>query len=74
MSKSKQKQRCAWANSDEQMRTYHDEEWGVPMRDSRALGLKVTIEDRKGKGKVIIEYSGVADFDAILTALGQPPQ
>ena len=40
----------------------------------RALGLKVTIEDRKGKGKVIIEYSGVADFDAILTALGQPPQ
>jgi ParB family chromosome partitioning protein len=39
----------------------------------RALGLKVTIEDRKGKGKVIIEYSGVADFDAILTALGQQP-
>jgi ParB family chromosome partitioning protein len=37
----------------------------------RALGLKVTIEDRKGKGKVIIEYSGVQDFDAILTALGQ---
>jgi ParB family chromosome partitioning protein len=37
----------------------------------RALGLKVTIEDKKGKGKVIIEYSGVEDFDAILTALGQ---
>jgi len=36
----------------------------------RTLGLKVTIDDRNGKGKVIIEYSGVEDFDAILTALG----
>ena len=36
----------------------------------RSLGLKVTIEDKKGRGKVIIEYSGVEDFDAILTALG----
>jgi ParB family chromosome partitioning protein len=36
----------------------------------RTLGLKVTIEDRKGKGKVIIEYSGIEDFDAILAALG----
>jgi hypothetical protein len=26
-----------------------------------------------GKGKVIIEYSGVEDFDAILAALGQQP-
>ncbi len=36
----------------------------------RRLGLKVQIEDKKGRGKVIIEYSGVDDFDAILTALG----
>jgi ParB family chromosome partitioning protein len=36
----------------------------------RTLGLKVTIDDKNGKGKVIIEYSGVEDFDAILTALG----
>jgi ParB family chromosome partitioning protein len=36
----------------------------------RRLGLKVTIEDKKGKGKVIIEYSGVEDFDAIVAALG----
>ncbi len=36
----------------------------------RTLGLKVQIEDKKGKGKVIIEYSGLEDFDAILTALG----
>src|SRR5271170_4943235 len=36
----------------------------------RTLGLKVKIEDKKGKGRVIIEYSGLEDFDAILTALG----
>jgi ParB family chromosome partitioning protein len=36
----------------------------------RKLGLKVTIDDKNGRGKVIIEYSGIADFDAILTALG----
>ncbi len=35
----------------------------------RALGLKVQIEDKRGRGRVIIEYSGVEDFDAILTAL-----
>jgi ParB family chromosome partitioning protein len=35
----------------------------------RRLGLKVHIEDKKGKGRVIIEYSGVEDFDAILDAL-----
>jgi ParB family chromosome partitioning protein len=37
----------------------------------RALGLKVSIEDKHGKGRVIIEYSGVDDFDAILSALGK---
>ncbi len=40
-------------------------------RLQRTLGLKVRIEDKKGKGRVIIEYSGLEDFDAILTALGQ---
>jgi ParB family transcriptional regulator, chromosome partitioning protein len=37
----------------------------------RKLGLKVHIEDKKGKGRVVIEYSGVEDFDAILAALGE---
>jgi len=36
----------------------------------RHLGLKVRIEDKNGKGKVIIEYSGLEDFDSIVTALG----
>jgi DNA-3-methyladenine glycosylase I len=31
------KQRCSWAESDALMRAYHDEEWGVPEFDSRAL-------------------------------------
>jgi len=44
MSKSKLKQRCAWANSDELMRAYHDEEWGVPERDSRALWEMLMLE------------------------------
>jgi ParB family chromosome partitioning protein len=35
------------------------------------LGLKVRIEDSKGKGRVIIEYSGVDDFDLIVRALGE---
>ncbi|HTV06959.1 MAG TPA: ParB/RepB/Spo0J family partition protein [Acidobacteriaceae bacterium] len=35
----------------------------------RALGLKVTIEDRKGKGRVIIEYSSLSDFDALLETI-----
>jgi len=36
----------------------------------RSLGLKVRIEDKKGKGRVIIEYSGLEDFDALLETLG----
>lgn len=36
----------------------------------RKLGLKVQVEDKKGKGKVIIEYANLEDFDSILTALG----
>jgi ParB family chromosome partitioning protein len=40
-------------------------------RLQRRLGLKVNIEDKQGKGKVIIEYAGIDDFDAILHALGE---
>src|SRR5690349_9164733 len=29
--------RCAWAGSDAVMTAYHDEEWGVPVHDDRAL-------------------------------------
>jgi ParB family chromosome partitioning protein len=42
-------------------------------RLQRALGLRVRIEDKKGKGRVIIEYSGLEDFDALLIALNAQP-
>ena len=35
----------------------------------RALGLKVSIEDRNGRGRVIIEYSRLEDFDTLLEQL-----
>jgi len=35
----------------------------------RALGLKVTIEDKNGRGRVIIEYSRLEDFDALLETI-----
>src|SRR6202042_2517078 len=35
----------------------------------RALGLKVSIEDKNGRGRVIIEYSRLEDFDALLEAI-----
>lgn len=38
------KTRCAWAESDPLLRTYHDEEWGVVERDSRALWEALTLE------------------------------
>jgi ParB family chromosome partitioning protein len=32
----------------------------------RALGLKVAIEDKGGKGKVIIEYANLEAFDSLM--------
>ncbi len=29
--------RCAWVNDDRLYISYHDEEWGVPIRDDREL-------------------------------------
>jgi ParB family chromosome partitioning protein len=40
-------------------------------RLQRKLGLRVKIEDKDGRGRVIIEYAGVEDFDALLEALGE---
>jgi DNA-3-methyladenine glycosylase I len=36
--------RCAWAENDRLLRRYHDEEWGVPERDSRALWEKLMLD------------------------------
>jgi ParB family chromosome partitioning protein len=36
----------------------------------RSLGVKVHIDDRKGKGKIVLEYASLEDFDRILEVLG----
>ena len=37
-------QRCAWAANDPLMRDYHDQEWGLPERDGRALWEKLMLD------------------------------
>jgi len=39
-------------------------------RLQRTLGLKVTVEDHSGHGKVIIEYARLEDFDALMERFG----
>jgi len=38
-------------------------------RLEQSLGCKVKISDRKGKGKIVIQYSSLEDFDRVLEAL-----
>jgi DNA-3-methyladenine glycosylase I len=40
----KEPQRCAWAETDPLLRTYHDEEWGVPEYGSRMLWEMLMLE------------------------------
>jgi ParB family transcriptional regulator, chromosome partitioning protein len=35
----------------------------------RALGVRVRISDRKGKGRIVIEYANLEDFDRVLEML-----
>jgi len=39
-----ERRRCAWAQDDPLMQAYHDEEWGVPQRDSRMLWEMLMLE------------------------------
>ena len=36
--------RCGWCPSDPLYIAYHDDEWGVPLRDDRALFELITLE------------------------------
>jgi DNA-3-methyladenine glycosylase I len=38
------RKRCAWSGSDPLMLAYHDEEWGVPLHESRALWETLMLE------------------------------
>jgi DNA-3-methyladenine glycosylase I len=37
--------RCGWAGSDPLYRAYHDQEWGVPLRDDRRLFEMLVLEE-----------------------------
>jgi DNA-3-methyladenine glycosylase I len=39
-----EKKRCGWATGDAAMVAYHDEEWGVPVRDDARLFEMLTLE------------------------------
>ena len=41
---SRTRVRCAWASDEPLMQAYHDEEWGVPQRDPRALWEMLMLE------------------------------
>jgi DNA-3-methyladenine glycosylase I len=36
--------RCGWVGTDEEYQRYHDEEWGTPLHDDRALFEKICLE------------------------------
>ncbi len=38
------KSRCSWCGSDPLYRLYHDEQWGVPVRDERQLFAMLVLE------------------------------
>jgi DNA-3-methyladenine glycosylase I len=42
--KSRDLHRCSWAESDPLLRAYHDQEWGIPEHDSRALWELLMLE------------------------------
>jgi ParB family chromosome partitioning protein len=37
----------------------------------RSLGVRVQIEDKKGKGKIVIQYTSLEDFDRVIAALSK---
>ncbi len=41
---NRSRSRCIWAQGDPLLAAYHDEEWGVPERDSRALWEKLMLD------------------------------
>ncbi len=44
MTSTDTRHRCSWATGDSLMQSYHDEEWGVPERDPRALWEKLMLD------------------------------
>jgi len=44
MTKTTTQTRCKWAENDPLYQAYHDEEWGIPVYDSRALWEQLMLE------------------------------
>jgi ParB family transcriptional regulator, chromosome partitioning protein len=44
------------------------------MELERLLGMRVRIRDRKGKGKIVIEYATVDDYERVVEALKSKSQ
>ena len=38
----------------------------------RILGVRVRIRDKKGKGKIVLEYATLEDFDRVMEMLTGP--
>jgi DNA-3-methyladenine glycosylase I len=69
------RRRCVWAGNDTLMLTYHDEEWGVPQRDPRALWEMLMLEGfQAGLAWIIVLRKreafrkAFADFDPAIVA------
>lgn len=73
-------ERCPWAGRDPLYQAYHDTEWGVPERDSRALWEKLVLDGfQAGLSWITILRkrdafrAAFADFDPVrIAAFGEP--
>jgi DNA-3-methyladenine glycosylase I len=64
----KLQQRCSWANGSALYQDYHDQEWGVPIRDSRELWELLMLEGfQAGLAWIIV----LKKRDALRTAFRQ---
>ena len=73
--KQKAIERCPWCESSDLYRAYHDEEWGVPERDDRALFAKLILDGAQaGLSWITIlkkrdnYYRAFDDFDPVKMA------
>ena len=48
--------RCWWPGDNDDYRTYHDEEWGVPLHDDRRLFEMLILEGAQAGG-MLIDFS-----------------
>jgi len=57
------------ADNPQQARWVDPNVRAAQMELERILGVRVRIKDRKGKGKIVLEYANLEDFDRILEML-----